>query len=57
MPHNSRHHKLKNSEIAAILEISEKAVEKHITKALKIIREGLQKKGLLSYLILVIVGC
>jgi len=53
----SRHHKLKNSEIAAILEISEKAVEKHITKALKIIREGLQKKGLLSYLILVIVGC
>lgn len=46
----SRMHHLKNKEIASMLSISEKAVEKQITKALHEIREHLIKVNLLSVL-------
>lgn len=39
----SRYDDLKNAEIADQLNISIKAVEKHITKALKILRENLKE--------------
>lgn len=45
---SSRHELLKNREIAEKFEISEKAVEKHITHALQKIRECLRKAGILS---------
>lgn len=48
----SRYHNLKNREIAIMLDISEKAVEKHITKALTEIRGDLIKKNLLPLLFL-----
>lgn len=44
----SRKRHLKNREIAVHMSISEKAVEKHITKALQVIRKQLLNKGLLS---------
>lgn len=44
----SRHYNFKNKDIAFMLGISEKAVEKHITKALSIIREHLIDLDLLS---------
>lgn len=46
----SRHHHLKNKEIALMLNISEKTVEKHITKALIQIRQHLTELNLLSVL-------
>ncbi len=46
----SRYHNLKNKEIAIVLGISEKAVEKHITKALTQIRLHLIELNLLSLL-------
>ena len=46
----SRKHGLKNREIAELLNISEKAVEKHMTKALKKIRDHLKELDLLSVL-------
>ena len=47
----SREENLKNKEIALRLNISEKAVEKHITKALSDIRTHLTEIGLMSGLI------
>lgn len=47
----SREENLKNKEIALRLNISEKAVEKHITKALSDIRTHLTETGLMSGLI------
>lgn len=47
----SREENLKNKEIAARLDISEKAVEKHITKALTEIRNHLVHLDILSMLI------
>ena len=47
----SREENLKNKEIALRLNISEKAVEKHITKALSDIRTHLTETGLISGLI------
>lgn len=47
----SREENLKNKEIALRLNISEKAVEKHITKALSDIRIHLTETGLMSGLI------
>lgn len=47
----SRQENLKNKEIALRLNISEKAVEKHITKALSDIRTHLIETGLMSGLI------
>lgn len=46
----SRHDQLKNKEIALMLDISEKTVEKHITKALTQIRQHLAELNLLSVL-------
>lgn len=46
----SRKHGLKNKEIAELLNISEKTVEKHITKALHEIRQHLKKMNLISVL-------
>lgn len=43
---------LKNKEIAELLNISEKAVEKHVTKALSCIRQYLQQEKLLIFIIL-----
>lgn len=48
----SRYHHLKNKEIALMLGIHEKTVEKHITKALAEIRLHLIEKNLLSLLFL-----
>jgi len=42
---------MKNKEIAFLLNISEKTVEKHITKALSDIRTHLTQTGLMSGLI------
>lgn len=42
----SRESRLSNKEIAELLQISEKAVEKHITKALFGLKTHLQKQGL-----------
>ena len=50
----SREENLKNKEIAARLDISEKAVEKHITKALTEIRNHLVHLDILSMLICLI---
>lgn len=47
----SRQHSLKHKEIAALLSISEKAVEKHISKALNDIRKYLIETGLISILL------
>lgn len=47
----SRDKNMKNKEIASLLHISEKAVEKHITKALNHIRQHLMKMDLLSLLL------
>lgn len=52
----SREANLKNKEIASQLNISEKAVEKHITKALTEIREHLIRMGMMQTLLLVIVA-
>lgn len=41
----SRFRGMKNREIADLLQISEKAVEKHITKALKIFQKELSRSG------------
>ncbi len=49
----SRNKGLKNKEIAELLNISVKAVEKQITKALSEIRKHLQKKGFLMILFFV----
>lgn len=49
----SRTHNLKNKEIASELGISEKAVEKHITKALAKIRIRLLEAGLISFMFIV----
>lgn len=46
----SRKQGLKNKEIAELLNISEKTVEKHITKALSEIRQHLKKMNLISAL-------
>lgn len=48
----SRYHNLKNKEISLMLGITEKAVEKHITKALFLIRKHLIDLNLLSALLL-----
>ncbi|MCS2891879.1 RNA polymerase sigma-70 factor [Parabacteroides faecis] len=45
----SRESNLSNKEIASLLEISEKAVEKHITKALSALRSRLKETGLLLW--------
>lgn len=50
----SREENLRNKEIAARLEISEKAVEKHITKALSEIRNHLVRLDILSMLVCLI---
>lgn len=47
----SREENMKNKEIAFLLNISEKTVEKHITKALSDIRTHLTQTGLMSELI------
>ena len=47
----SREENMKNKEIAFLLNISEKTVEKHITKALSDIRTHLTQTGLMSGLI------
>lgn len=47
----SREENMKNKEIAFLLNISEKTVEKHITKALSDIRTHLTETGLMSGLI------
>lgn len=47
----SRDKNMKNKEIASLLHISEKAVEKHITKALSHIRQHLKKMDLLALLL------
>ena len=47
----SRQHYLKHKEIATLLDISEKAVEKHISKALTDIRQYLIETGLISILL------
>ena len=47
----SREENMKNKEIALLLNISEKTVEKHITKALSDIRTHLTQTGLMSGLI------
>lgn len=44
----SRGHQLKNKEIAIQLDVSEKTVEGHLSKALKELRNHFKKKGLLS---------
>lgn len=49
----SRSHSMKNKEIASELGISEKAVEKHITKALAKIRTHLLKADLISFIFIV----
>ncbi len=50
----SREENLRNKEIAARLEISEKAVEKHISKALSEIRNHLVRLDILSMLVCLI---
>ncbi|MBC5632924.1 RNA polymerase sigma-70 factor [Parabacteroides hominis] len=50
----SREKNLRNKEIAACLEISEKAVEKHISKALSEIRNHLVRLDILSILVCLI---
>ena len=50
----SRKNNLKNKEIAELLNISEKTVEKHITKALTEIRTHLIDMGLMSTFISII---
>lgn len=52
----SRQQNLKNKEIAIRLNISEKAVEKHITKALADIRTHLQEAGMMSGLFCVLLS-
>lgn len=47
----SRQHYLKHKDIAALLGISEKAVEKHISKALMDIRQYLIETGIISVLL------
>ncbi len=47
----SRMHDMKNSEIAEKMDISEKTVEYHMTKALKILRERLKGLYLLTFFI------
>lgn len=49
----SRKEELKNKEIAEKLSISVKAVEKHITKALSILKKELKDKGILLLLYLI----
>ena len=49
----SRNEGMKNKEIAAALGISEKVVEKHITKALAAMRAGLKGKTDLDYMLAV----
>lgn len=49
----SREEGLKNREIAVALDISVKSVEKHMTKALKDIRQALEEKGHLTIFIIV----
>lgn len=49
----SREKQMKNREIAALLEISEKAVEKHISKALSGLRQHLGKLDLLPAFLIV----
>ena len=49
----SRNEGMKNKEIAAALGISEKVVEKHITKALAAMRAGLKGKTNLDYMLAV----
>jgi RNA polymerase sigma-70 factor (family 1) len=49
----SRNEGMKNKEIAAALGISEKVVEKHITKALAVMRAGLKGKTDLDYMLAV----
>lgn len=48
----SRSKGLKNREIAARLDISEKVVEKHIARALKRFREGLQRYALYLWVLM-----
>ncbi|QNR23665.1 sigma-70 family RNA polymerase sigma factor [Croceimicrobium hydrocarbonivorans] len=47
----SRFQHQNNQEIAAALEISLSTVENHINKALRILREGLEKSGQLAFLL------
>lgn len=51
----SRNEQMKNREIAAMLHISEKTVEKHITKAIADIRQHLTKMGYMDIYILLII--
>lgn len=50
----SRFHDMKNREIAGALGISEKTVEKHISKALRLFREQLNRNGHLDPVILIL---
>ncbi len=48
----SRQYKMKNKDIASFLDIDIKTVEKHITKALQILRKKIQGMGMLFIVIL-----
>ena len=53
----SRKQNLSNKEIASVLNISIKAVEKHITKSLAFIRQRLRDEDLITLLVIFILSC